>query len=67
MYMFESAYPLQVLKMLSVAMGLHILAAVLMLLHLWRYSYNGRGIPTFETLSESEQDTACPSYYSTRL
>ncbi len=38
--------------MLSVAMALHMLAAILMLIHLWRYSVNGRGIPLFETLSE---------------
>ncbi len=38
--------------MLSVAMALHMLAAILMLMHLWRYAVNGRGIPLFETLSE---------------
>lgn len=44
----------QVLVMLSIAMALHMLAAVLMLIHLWVYSVNGRGIPFFETLSEGE-------------
>lgn len=44
--------PRQVLKMLSAAMGLHMMAAILMLAHLWRYSVNGEGIPVFETLSE---------------
>lgn len=42
----------EVLKMLSIAMGLHFCAAVLMLLHLWRYSVNGEGIAVFETFSE---------------
>ncbi|XP_064394157.1 integral membrane protein GPR180-like [Halichondria panicea] len=45
----------EVLNMLSVAMALHMLAAILMLIHLWRYSVNGRGIPLFETLSEASE------------
>lgn len=57
LFILPSGVSCQVLKMLSVAMGLHMLAAVLMLSHLWRYSTNGEGIPFLEALSESEIPT----------
>jgi hypothetical protein len=42
----------EVLQMLSLAMGLHFTSAILMLVHLWRYSINGTGIAIFSVLSE---------------
>jgi hypothetical protein len=39
-------------EMLTLAMGLHFISAILMLIHLWRYSSNGEGIPMFSVLSE---------------
>ncbi len=41
--------------MLSVAIALHVMSTILVLVHLWRYSVNGWGIPLFETLSEGKE------------